>query len=201
MKISSGNPDKLHQQVLTWDYFSDSNFPQPHPALIQYPDIPFVQLEDIVRKNGQVPSTFKFFTSHTDIFEPLSVLECWNSILKSKIDSVDIPFVAYVETPPKPSQMYMVFSVVIKSNEISKVEIFENDLVLLSHFPDGSAFSRRSSKDRPYCFALIEKIKFSPKEKVIRMNLKIANLNSDISHKLVPTARMTMLKIITYVDN
>jgi senataxin len=151
----------LHQTILSWDFFADTELP-PDSAKDDY---------------TLVSNTFSTVLDYQKTFEPLLVLEGWQSFRSAREDGNFKPFEVKV------SNRLSVDNSVEVSSTMSKVEgkdlgLNPADIVLLSKAP-----RPHSSPDQPHCLARVKEknIKQGQFEIVLRVNARNNSLLSSLA--------------------
>jgi senataxin len=128
---------KLHQEILSWDYFHDGYYPPGSRADV-YQQVP---------KSLQDPGTYK------NIFQPLLVLETWRKICTDKDqESQSRPYEIKVISRAS-VDAFVEVNTSIPQTDQQRLEVSEGDLVLLSNARDP-----RNSPDSPSCLGRIHKV-------------------------------------------
>jgi senataxin len=129
---------KLHQEILSWDYFHDGHYP-PNTRPEQYQSIP---------KNVETAEQYM------KIFKPLLVLETWSKISSDKNqDSQSRPYEVKVITRASVDAFVEVNTSIPHPTGDQRPEVSEGDLVLLSKEKDP-----RGSPHAPSCLGRIHKV-------------------------------------------
>lgn len=144
----------LHKAILGWNYFHESDFP-PNSRPEMY---------------SAVVKTFQTSDDYRRTFEPLLLLEAWQSFVRAR-----------EENPPKPYEirvvarssvdMYHEVSSTMTHNENKNLSISEGDIILLSQ-------SGSPSPDDRHCLA-----------RVFRVARKQAHV--EVGYRVMPSTRLT----------
>ncbi|KIW09450.1 uncharacterized protein PV09_00330 [Verruconis gallopava] len=129
---------KLHQEILSWDYFHNGYYP-PNSRADAYQRVP---------ESLQDPSMYK------NIFQPLLVLETWRKICNDKDqEAQNRPYEIKIISRALVDAFVEVSCSIPRAPEQERLEVSEGDLVLLSKARDPTG-----SPDSPSCLSRIHKV-------------------------------------------
>lgn len=161
---------QLHKTILSWDFFHNGDFP---PGAVRQ-DYSFVT------------KTFKTPVDYQNVFEPLLILEAWQSILKSKDESNFKTFNIKVSSRMN-VDAFLELSTTMSMVEGKEIGVGEADIVLISK---GKSPSRDSNQ--PHCFARVYKIN---RKKGTMEIIYRANVGNPLVAAMVPNAVLYGTKI------
>jgi senataxin len=124
---------QLYKQIFKWDFFHDDMFP-PGLTCSNYTSI---------------AKSFKTFGAYQKTFEPLLLLEAWQSFLKAKEDVVPSSCLE-IKISSRMRSDHFVELETKTENMIDRNRWFESDVVLLSASKDPLHASRE-----PHCIARV----------------------------------------------
>ncbi|CAN6621584.1 helicase Sen1p [Trichomonascus vanleenenianus] len=132
----------LYQRVLTWNYHSNSAYP------------------DSKRDYDPVEDVFSTTEKYQKVFEPLLMLECWQGIIKAKEEnsSLELPFTILIGNRVRVDSFVDVYAS-MDTNMFSKCKLTDSDLIVLTYFENEDRIPTRPDSRRPNCLAKIKEIK------------------------------------------
>ena len=111
----------LHQAILSWNYDDDG----PVPSFKGQPP-------ELLR----VPNEFRGHAHYLDVFYPLLLIECWNALIKSKYENLDV--VEIRVSGRLYADMWVEINVSLTGSRPQGWSLFDTDIVLLKH-PSGKS--------------------------------------------------------------
>lgn len=111
----------LHQAILSWNYDDDG----PVPSFKGQPP-------ELLR----VPNVFRGHAHYLDVFYPLLLIECWNALIKSKYENLDV--VEIRVSGRLYADMWVEINVSLTGSRPQGWSLFDTDIVLLKH-PSGKS--------------------------------------------------------------
>ncbi|KAG8831893.1 DEAD-box type RNA helicase [Serendipita sp. 399] len=106
----------LHRIILSWDY----DHIGPEPPTVDGP-----------LKLKTVPETFTSHRHYLDVFHPLLILECWNSLVKSKEERLEK--VICTLTGKMHADFWVELDVAVQASVSSNWSLAETDILLMEH--------------------------------------------------------------------
>ncbi|ODQ64099.1 P-loop containing nucleoside triphosphate hydrolase protein, partial [Nadsonia fulvescens var. elongata DSM 6958] len=137
----------LYRQILSWNYHSDSDFPTEN------------------KNYTAVTTKFSSPAEYQKSFEPLLMLECWQSIKKAKEENMDKPWKIIIGSRTTVDDFFDIYasveSKVIRDNKIS-----DADVVVLSYYHTTAEETdpKMPSSGQACCLAKIKEIKSANSE-------------------------------------
>ena len=160
----------LHKMLLSWDFFHNGDFP------------PGSQSNDY----SLVTNTFRTPFDYERTFEPLLVLEAWQSFLKSKEEGNFRTFEIKVSNRMN-VDAFLEVSSTMSMAEAKDFGIGEADIVLMS-----KGQSPANDAQQPHCFARVWKI--SRKKGTMDITFR-ANVGNSLIASMVPTSSLYCAKV------
>lgn len=144
--------DPLYKHILSWDYHSNSPFPQKLNKNAAPND---------AKNYRPVPAQFKSVDEYVKIFEPLLMLECWQGLVKMKEEGNETPFKTIIGSKTLVGNGIYEIRASISSKIAQDIRLGDSDLLLLSYFENSSIDSlpQQPSKSAPYCLAKVKEVK------------------------------------------
>ncbi|KIM30010.1 hypothetical protein M408DRAFT_22437 [Serendipita vermifera MAFF 305830] len=106
----------LHRIILSWNYDHDGPEPQTNGGPLDL---------------KPVPDSFLSYRHYLDVMHPLFIVECWNSLIKSKEESIEK--VQLVIAGKMHADFWVEVDVVIDQSVPKGWMLFETDIVLMEH--------------------------------------------------------------------
>lgn len=175
----SMNP--LYKNILNWSYSRTAEFPdlQSH-------------------KYRPVVDSFANPQEYQKVFEPLLLLECWQSICQSRQLSQERPFELLVGTRSSVDNFFDVYTSVKKSL-LSDRKIGESDLLVLAYIKDSTdaaSVSQKQMQESPLnCFAKVMEIK-SVNSDYADVTLRVLPSNNPMVPLFTPQTSLVAMKVI-----
>ncbi|KAK9470014.1 SEN1 N terminal-domain-containing protein [Dipodascopsis tothii] len=113
-----------------------------------------------------VPGKFKDAQHYKSVFEPLLMLECWQSMQRSKEEKQEMPFRVGINSRAACDE-YVEISASIETATLATVRLGDSDMLLLTYDPFGAAKAKEGGKtkypgaEHPHCLAKVKEIKRS----------------------------------------
>lgn len=176
----------LYKTILSWSYNNDKELPSDYDESKYHP----------------VSDAFNSVSDYQKCFEPLLLLECWQSIQRAKQVAQETPFRMTVGSRSATDSFFDIYASVKKS-VVNEVRCFgDNDLIvlmLIDGLPsedDGVGIPRRLVKNcRLNCFAKVREIK-NTNGAYADITLRISSDN-DMVHKISSSMELVGLKVNT----
>lgn len=163
----------LHKDILSWDFFHEGPFP-PSSARRDY------QL---------VTNTFKTPLDYQSTFEPLLLLEAWQSFLHAREDGTFRCFELKVASRMNVDS-FLELSASMTLADIRDIGIGEADIVLLS-----KGKSPSNDRGEPHCFARVWKTDKAGKKKATPEVTLRANVGNELASFMNPGVTIYCVKI------
>lgn len=176
----------LYKTILSWSYNNDKELPSDYDESKYHP----------------VNDVFDSVSDYQKCFEPLLLLECWQSIQRAKQVEQETPFRMTVGSRSATDTFFDIYASVKKS-VVNEMRCFgDNDLIvlmLIDNLPsedDGVGIPKRMVKNcRLNCFAKVREIK-NTNGAYADITLRISS-NNDIVHKISSSMELVGLKVDT----
>jgi senataxin len=135
------NLNPLYKTVLSWDYHSESAYP------------------DAKRDYAAVKDAFGSVTEYQQVLEPLLMLECWQGIQRAKAEgaSKNTPFKVTIGKRVSVDSFTDIYASVLKSAAVA-ANLTDSDLIVLTYYPGRAETAKHPSSSQPYCMAKIKEI-------------------------------------------
>ena len=163
----------LHKDILSWDFFHEGQFP-PSSARRDY---------------QMVTSVFKTPLDYQNTFEPLLLLEAWQSFLHTREDGTSRPFEVKVSSRMNVDS-FLELSTSLTVTDAQENSISEADIVLLS-----KARSPANDSKEPHCFARVWKVDKAGKKRAIPEVTFRANVGNNLASSMGPGVTLYCVKI------
>jgi senataxin len=164
----------LHRAILGWDFFDEGAYPTGKSR------------EDYIR----VSNTFNSPQQYQDTFEPLLLLECWQSFQKAKEESSFKPFDIKISNRMNVDYFVEInTSMTIKDH--NELGIGESDILLIS-----TAINPLRDSNVPHCLARV--VKVQRKRGVAEVSYRIKP-DAAISKTLGPGSTIRAVKVTSLV--
>lgn len=177
----------LYKTILTWAYNNDKELPSDYDSANYKP----------------VQNKFDSVSEYQKTFEPLLLLECWQSIQRSKQIGSEMPFRLTVGSRSATDCFFDIYAS-LKKQVINDLRLFgDNDLLVLmlvDNLPDeddGVGIPKRLLKNcQINCFAKVREIK-NTAGKLADVTLRVSTENNNLVHKITSGMELVGLKVIT----
>lgn len=163
----------LHRTILSWDYFAETDVP-PNSATKDY---------------SAVQKVFNTALAYQSSFEPLLILEAWQSLRSAKEDGNFKPFELKIVNRLSVDQFVEV-GTSMSLAEGKELGLGEADVVLLSQ-----AKRPENAPTEPHCLARINKIQ--RKKGQLGISYRVVSVNNKMSGLLAPGAEFSGIKLLS----
>ena len=177
----------LYKTILSWSYNNDKELPSDYAESKYFP----------------IKDKFDSVDEYRKSFEPLLLLECWQSIQRAKQVGDETPFRMTIGSRSATDSFFDIYASV-KKDVISSARCFgDNDLLvimLVDGLPDeesGMGIPRRLLRNSQFnCFAKVKEIK-NANNKYSDITLRVSSENNNLVHKISPRMELVGLKVNT----
>ncbi|ODV93726.1 hypothetical protein PACTADRAFT_51485 [Pachysolen tannophilus NRRL Y-2460] len=185
----------LYNKILSWSYSRIDSFPEDFEPGIN-------SAEDVYKK---IKDTFESVQDYQNTFEPLLLLECWQSIQQSKEIGQETPFKVIIGTRTTTDYFFEVYAS-IKKDVIYDRKIGESDMIVLSYIPenlmnnskDGLPSRNAVKNSTDCCLAKIKEIK-NVNAEFSDVTLRVSIKNNRLTSFLTPRTELIGMKVIQMI--
>ena len=163
----------LHKTILGWDFFAEEEFP-PSSARDDY---------------TLVSNTFKTVLDYQKTFQPLLILEGWQSFRSAKEDGSFKPFEVKVSNRLSVDNFVEV-STIMSIPDSKELGIGTADVILLS-----KAKRPESEPDQPHCLARVKEI--GRKKGQVEIVYRVSSANNSLLPTLAPGSPLWGIRILS----
>lgn len=163
----------LHNTILSWDYFAEGDVP-PNSANEDY---------------SAVQRVFSTALAYQNSFEPLLILEAWQSIRSAKEEGSSKPFELKIVNRLSIDQ-FLEIGTSMPIAEGKELGLAEADVVLLSQ-----AKRPENSSTDPHCLARIQKVQ--RKRGQLEISYRVVSASNKMSSLLAPGAEFSGIRLLS----
>jgi senataxin len=163
----------LHKTILSWDFFADEEFP-PSSAKDDY---------------TLVSNTFKTILDYQKTFQPLLILEAWQSFRSAKEDGNFKPFEIKVSNRLSVDN-FVEISTIMSLPDSKELGLSTADVVLLS-----KGKRPESEPSLPHCLARIKEI--GRKKGQVEIVYRVSSMNNSLLPTLAPSSPLWGVQILS----
>ncbi|CAJ0850579.1 11639_t:CDS:2 [Entrophospora sp. SA101] len=165
----------LYKKILSWNLNSSGDFP---PNMDK-------------RKFKNIPDTFKSTKEYLDIFQPLLILECWQSFLNAKdeMDEND-SFIFVVDSIMMIYEFIEIYVTVPESSTSNELTWGENDLLLMRQLTLSDEQDKLENKNKEF-LTIIKNINGDK----VTLLAYLANDPKEIQRELISLSKWKVIKV------